>query len=69
MKAEGVFLCVRLVVRLLVDGLEAGDTIMDLQAKLQSLPRDLKDLYREMLSRTLPEYQVQASEILQMFRV
>ncbi|THV46237.1 hypothetical protein BGAL_0403g00050 [Botrytis galanthina] len=69
LKAEGVFLWVRSVVRLLVDGLEAGDTIMDLQAKLQSLPRDLKDLYREMLSRTLPEYQVQASEILQMFHV
>ncbi|TGO50108.1 hypothetical protein BOTNAR_0406g00100 [Botryotinia narcissicola] len=68
-KAEGVFLWVRLVVRLLVDGLEAGDSIMDLQAKLQSLPRDLKDLYRGMLSRTLPEYQVQASEILQMFYV
>ncbi|TGO19000.1 hypothetical protein BTUL_0006g00330 [Botrytis tulipae] len=69
LKAEGVFLWVRLVVRLLVDGLEAGDSIMDLQAKLQSLPRDLKDLYRGMLSRTLPEYQVQASEILQMFHV
>ncbi|TGO51492.1 hypothetical protein BCON_0160g00170 [Botryotinia convoluta] len=57
LKAEGVFLWVRLVVRLLVDGLEAGDSVMDLQAKLQSLPRDLKDLYRRMLSRTLPEYQ------------
>ncbi|KAF7936941.1 hypothetical protein BELL_0098g00040 [Botrytis elliptica] len=69
LKAEGVFLWVRLVVRLLIDGLEAGDSIMDLQAKLQSLPRDLKNLYRRMLSRTLPEYQVQASEILQMFHV
>ncbi|KAF7890490.1 hypothetical protein EAF00_008805 [Botryotinia globosa] len=69
LKAEGVYLWVRLVVRLLADGLEAGDSVMDLQAKLQSLPRDLKDLYRGMLSRTLPEYQVQASEILQMFHV
>ncbi|TEY38631.1 hypothetical protein BOTCAL_0481g00010 [Botryotinia calthae] len=69
LKAEGVFLWVRLVVRLLVDGLEAGDSIMDLQRKLYSLPRDLKDLYRRMLSIILPEYQVQASEMLQMFHV
>ncbi|TVY26894.1 hypothetical protein LHYA1_G004868 [Lachnellula hyalina] len=69
LKAEGVFLWVRLVVRLLVDGLEAGDSVMDLQRKLRSLPRDLKDLYRRMLSKILPEYQVQASEMLQMFHV
>jgi hypothetical protein len=69
LKAEGVFLWVRLVVRLLVDGLEAGDSVTDLQRKLRSLPRDLKDLYRRMLSRILPEYQVQASEMLQMFHV
>ncbi|KAK8903066.1 hypothetical protein QC760_008557 [Botrytis cinerea] len=69
LKAEGVFLWVRLVVRLLMDGLEAGDSIMDLQRKLYSLPRDLKDLCRRMLSIILPEYQVQASEIFQMFHV
>ena len=68
-KAEGVFLWVRLVVRLLVDGLEAGDSISDLQRKLDSLPRDLKDLYRRMLSVILPEHQVQASEMLQIFHV
>ena len=53
LKAEGVFLWVRLVVRLLVDGLEAGDSVMDLQRKLRSLSRDLKDLYRRMLSKIL----------------
>jgi NACHT domain len=68
-KADGVFLWVRLVVRLLVDGLEAGDSVTDLQKKLRSLPQDLKDLYRRMLSKILPEYQVQASEILQLFHI
>jgi hypothetical protein len=68
-KAEGVFLWVKLVVRLLIDGLEAGDSIMDLQKKLRSLPPDLKDLYRRMLAKMLPEYQIQASEIFQLFHI
>lgn len=68
-KAEGVFLWVKLVVRLFVDGLAAGDNIMDLQKKLRSLPPDLKDLYRRMLAKMLSEYQIQASEIFQLFHI
>ncbi|KAI9857130.1 MAG: hypothetical protein M1813_008621 [Trichoglossum hirsutum] len=65
-KAEGVFLWVKLVVRLLVDGLEAGDDMIDLQLKLRSLPSDLKDLYRRMIGKIQPEYQTQAAEMFQL---
>lgn len=65
-KAQGVFLWVTLVVRLLVDGLEAGDDVNDLRIKLRSLPPDLRDLYHRMLSKMKPEYQVQAAEIFQL---
>ncbi|KAF2174479.1 hypothetical protein K469DRAFT_648241, partial [Zopfia rhizophila CBS 207.26] len=65
-KAAGVFLWVRLVVRLLVDGIEAGDDVRDLQRKLRSLPPDLRALYRRMISKMEPDYQVQAAEIFQL---
>lgn len=65
-KAEGVFLWVRLVVRILLSGLEEGDDIQDLQNKLQSLPPDLRDLYQRMLFNMIPEHRVQAAEIFQL---
>ncbi|CAN9250015.1 unnamed protein product [Alternaria alternata] len=43
-KAEGVFLWVKLVVRLLADGLEDGDNLEELHARLMLLPSDLRDL-------------------------
>jgi len=55
-KAQGVFLWVSLVVKLLVDGLEAGDSMEDLQRKLRSLPSDLRDLYRRMMTEIPREY-------------
>lgn len=66
-KAEGVFLWVTLVVRLLISGMEAGDDISDLQRKLCSLPGDLKDLYWRMMDKMQPEYQTQAAEMFQLF--
>jgi hypothetical protein len=54
-KSEGVFLWVSLVVKLLVDGLEAGDAIEDLQIKLRALPSDLRALYRRMMADIPPE--------------
>lgn len=65
-KAEGVFLWVTLVVRMLVDGLEAGDDIHDLRKILHSLPSDLRDLYKRMFESMQPEYRRQASEIFQL---
>ncbi|KAF2652569.1 hypothetical protein K491DRAFT_43805 [Lophiostoma macrostomum CBS 122681] len=66
-KAEGVFLWVKLVVRMLIDGLEGGDDMKDLQDKLRSLPSDLRDLYRRMFKSMDPEYQKQAAEIFQVY--
>jgi hypothetical protein len=65
-KAEGVFLWVKLVVRLLVDGLENGDTLEELHAKLTLLPCYLRDLYRNMFGKMRIEYQKQAAVIFQL---
>lgn len=65
-KAEGVFLWVKLVVRLLVDGLENGDTLEELHAKLTLLPCDLRDLYKNMFGKMRIEYQKQAAVIFQL---
>ncbi|CAO2653869.1 Nn.00g106020.m01.CDS01 [Neocucurbitaria sp. VM-36] len=67
-KAEGVFLWVTLVVRLLIKGLENGDDLDELQTRLTSLPSDLKDLYRRMFGRMKVEYQIQAATIFQLVR-
>ncbi|KAE8440344.1 hypothetical protein EG329_008460 [Mollisiaceae sp. DMI_Dod_QoI] len=66
-KATGVFLWVKIVVRLLIDRLEEGDDIADLQNKLRQLPPDLRDLYRRIMGKMQPEHQAQAAEIFQPF--
>lgn len=66
-RAEGVFLWVKLVVCELVEGLEAGDDMMELLARLRSLPSGLRELYQTMIGRMRPEYQIQAAEIFQLF--
>ncbi|KAI4958244.1 hypothetical protein J4E86_003842 [Alternaria arbusti] len=65
-KAEGVFLWTKLVVRLLIDGLEDGDTLEELQAKLTLLPSDLRYLYKNMFGKMRIEYQQQAAVIFQL---
>ncbi|KAF2787194.1 hypothetical protein K505DRAFT_258251, partial [Melanomma pulvis-pyrius CBS 109.77] len=67
-KAEGVFLWVKIVVKLLVDGLKSGDSIEELQVKLHSLPGDLRALYRRMIFQIPLEYQTQAVEIFQLLQ-
>ena len=67
-KAAGVFLWVKLVVKSLVDGLQNGDHISDLQRRLAMLPPDLEDLYRHMLGKVVPLYREQASQIFQIVR-
>lgn len=62
-KASGVFVWVKLVVKLLVDGLDDGDDIEELRAKLRSLPSDLRDIYRRMFSTIKSDYHGQAAEI------
>jgi hypothetical protein len=66
-KAEGVFLWVRLVTRLLLRGLEDGDDSDDLLPKLRALPSDLRELYTRMMQKMPSDYQVQASQMFQIF--
>ncbi|USP77500.1 hypothetical protein yc1106_04774 [Curvularia clavata] len=66
-KAEGVFLWVRLVTGLLLRGLEDGDDFDDLLPKLRALPTDLRELYNRMMQKMPSEYQVQASQMFQIF--
>ncbi|KAH7065835.1 hypothetical protein BKA63DRAFT_427190 [Paraphoma chrysanthemicola] len=65
-KAEGVFLWVKLVVYLLVEGLEDGDDLTELQSRLMALPSDLRDLYQRMFGKMQGDYQKQAAIIFQL---
>jgi hypothetical protein len=65
-KAQGVFLWVKFVVRILVEGVDAGDDFQELLEKLRLVPNDLKELYRRMFSKIEPEYQTQAAKIFRL---
>ena len=65
-KAEGVFLWVKLVVRLLVDGLANGYDLNELQARLTALPSGLRELYERMFRGMEVEYQKQAAVLFQL---
>lgn len=67
-KSAGVFLWVRLVVKSLLEGLRDGDTLEDLQARLQILPRDLEALFKKILDDLDPAYFEEASQFLQIVR-
>lgn len=67
LKAQGVFLWVRLVVDILVMGFNNGDTIPELAVKLNSIPPRLggkNGLYIAMLKNITPEYRLQASRYI-----
>ncbi|KAJ8132874.1 hypothetical protein O1611_g745 [Lasiodiplodia mahajangana] len=67
-RASGVFLWVALVVQSLLEGLQDGDTIKDLQARMFQIPEDLGELFEKMLRELQPGYLEQASRILQTVR-
>jgi hypothetical protein len=50
-RAEGVFLWLYLVIRILIDGLENGDNKHDLLRRLEILPNELSKLYSDMWNR------------------
>jgi hypothetical protein len=64
-KASGVFLWVYLVVASLLSGLQNGDGIQDLQARLRLLPTKLEDLYRHMFQRLEPVYLPQTAKLFE----
>ena len=55
-RAQGVFLWVFLVVRLLRDGLENYDSVADLRKRLKSFPVDLEPFFRHILLSIDPLY-------------
>ena len=62
-KADGVFIWVKLVVKILIKVLDDGGTIADLRGNLHSLPGDLEELYARMLRKIPEDYRQQAYEI------
>lgn len=64
-RAEGVFLWAFLVTRSLRDGLTNGDTIMELQGRLDALPSDLENLFKHMLGQIDPVYYEQMAGMFQ----
>jgi hypothetical protein len=67
-KADGVFLWVVITVRFLIQGLENGDDLDELQLTLKSLPVDLRSLYRRMFEKMDPRYRMQGSMLFQLMR-
>ncbi|KAI0377709.1 hypothetical protein F5Y04DRAFT_171563 [Hypomontagnella monticulosa] len=67
-KSSGVFLWVRLVIKSLLEGLQDGDTVDDLLARLYFIPRDLEELFQKILGDLDPSYFDQASQIFRTVR-
>ncbi|KAK4943344.1 hypothetical protein LTR10_017018 [Elasticomyces elasticus] len=62
-KAAGVFLWVRLVVRSLWQGLMNGDSLKDLQKRLQEIPAEVEEFYHTMLDKMSPMYRRDAARL------
>ena len=65
-KANGVFLWVYIVVASLLEGLQDGDTLRNLEERLRELPAELEDLFKKIMSQINPGYFKEASEIFQL---
>ncbi|KAH9907534.1 hypothetical protein F4778DRAFT_545284 [Xylariomycetidae sp. FL2044] len=63
-KASGVFLWVVLACQSLLEGYDAFDYPKELQRRVNELPSELEDLFKHILRRIEPRYQVQATEVL-----
>lgn len=65
-RAHGVFLWVFLVTRLLREGLTNGDSLADLQLRLEVFPSDLESFFKDILNRVDRFYHAKMSTALQM---
>lgn len=64
-RASGVFLWVYLVTKLLCEGLTNQDRISDLRRRLNSIPRQLEDFFKQMLDSVDSFYHSKMSEVFQ----
>lgn len=62
-KAEGIFLWVSLVTEELLQALQAGHSLFDLNKRLHSIPPDLNTYFRRILGGIETEYKAQASTL------
>jgi hypothetical protein len=69
LRAQGVFLWVRIVVWSLLDGIRNQDSMEDLWARLRLLPRELEPLYNHLLGLIEPVYSKWASMAFQIVRL
>lgn len=63
-KADGVFLWVVLACRSVREGLAASDYLDELQRRVDELPAELDDLFKQMLGKQEPRYQAQGAKML-----
>ncbi|KAK8098734.1 uncharacterized protein PG998_011975 [Apiospora kogelbergensis] len=63
-RARGVFLWVRLVVQILLDGFTFHESVQSLQQQLLTSPKDLEDFFHQMLKSIPPAYRLRAAAIL-----
>ena len=64
-KAAGVFLWVRLVVKQLLNGLRDGDNIRALLQRVEEVPADLDDYFMRLIDSIEPRNRKEASELFQ----
>ncbi|KAI0856249.1 hypothetical protein F4860DRAFT_493801 [Xylaria cubensis] len=67
-KAQGVFLWVSVVVRLVLEGLSEGDRWEEIHDMIDALPDDLSQLYQRIWSTINPNYISQSSHLFQIHR-
>lgn len=63
-KANGVFLWVVLACRSVREGLAAHDYLPELRKRVDDLPEELDDLFKQMLGKQEPRYQAQGAKML-----
>jgi hypothetical protein len=61
-RAQGVWLWVALVTKSLLNGFTYGDSLKDLQRRLQYLPDDLDEFFQHMLDSVEPVYRTQMAQ-------
>ncbi|KAI0107563.1 prion-inhibition and propagation-domain-containing protein [Nemania sp. FL0031] len=63
-KASGVFLWVILACRSILQGLDAYDSLAELQRRVDELPPELESLFTQILNKIEPRYRRQAAKLL-----
>ena len=65
-KANGVFLWARFAIEELRDGWSAGLEMVELQRRLENVPKELEDIYARIVSKFVPEQKQKAAHMLQL---